>query len=299
MFTFVAIAHGGPAGPAVPDAGGLGGAGGDLPAAGRRLSRSELHGLLLVVLVVAAIGCYACTLAPMTWVVLSEIFPNRIRGAAMSMAVFALWTGCFTLTYSFPLLNRALARRARSGFTPPSAWSGSCSSRGQLPETKGKTLGANRTRTGGLNPARMMIHPVRRCHQARLRPLPGTHRGVVPPGRHRPAAHPLLQAQRPVRRGRTAGPHALGVARSNAGSTRITSSTASSNPSPARVFHAETFPVFFPNLGPSVYSAFYAGRLEFAEVTSWYEPVLADLDDLSRAPARSVPERLFQASSKS
>jgi hypothetical protein len=48
-----------------------------------------------------------------------------------------------------------------------------------------------------------------------------------------------------------------------------------------QVFHAETFPVFTPNLGPSVYSAFYAGRLEFAEVTSWYDPVLADLDDLT------------------
>ena len=47
-------------------------------------------------------------------------------------------------------------------------------------------------------------------------------------------------------------------------------------------FPAETFPVFFPNLGPSVYSAFYAGRLEFAEVTSWYEPVLPRLDDLSK-----------------
>ena len=39
--------------------------------------------------------------------------------------------------------------------------------------------------------------------------------------------------------------------------------------------------MFIPNLGPSVYSAFYAGRLQFAEVTSWYEPVLTSLDDLS------------------
>lgn len=46
-----------------------------------------------------------------------------------------------------------------------------------------------------------------------------------------------------------------------------------------KLFPAETFPVFSPNLGPSVYSAFYAGKLEFAEVTSWYEPVLMDLDD--------------------
>ena len=54
------------------------------------------------------IACYACTLAPVTWVVLSEIFPNRIRGAAMSVSVFALWTACFVLTYTFPLLNKGL-----------------------------------------------------------------------------------------------------------------------------------------------------------------------------------------------
>lgn len=58
-----------------------------------------------------------------------------------------------------------------------------------------------------------------------------------------------------------------------------------------KVFHAETFPVFVPNLGPSVYSAFYAGRLDFAEVTSWYRPVIANLDDLSlleKDPFQSV-----------
>jgi hypothetical protein len=49
----------------------------------------------------------------------------------------------------------------------------------------------------------------------------------------------------------------------------------------ARNYFAETFPVFMPNLGPNVYSAFYAGRLEFAEVTSWYEPVVTDPHDLA------------------
>jgi len=46
-------------------------------------------------------------------------------------------------------------------------------------------------------------------------------------------------------------------------------------------FQAETFPVFWPSLGPNVYSAFYAGRLDFTEVTSWYQPVLGDPGDLS------------------
>ena len=59
----------------------------------------------MLVLVLAAIGCYAMTLAPVTWVVISEIFPNRIRGAAMAVAVSALWIACFALTYSFPWLE--------------------------------------------------------------------------------------------------------------------------------------------------------------------------------------------------
>ena len=69
---------------------------------------AQIKGLPVLLLVVAAIACYSFSLAPITWVLLSEIFPNRIRGAAMSVSVFALWFGCFTLTYTFPLLNRNL-----------------------------------------------------------------------------------------------------------------------------------------------------------------------------------------------
>ena len=46
--------------------------------------------------------------APVTWVVIAEIFPNRIRGAAMAVSVTALWLACFVLTYTFPLLNKRL-----------------------------------------------------------------------------------------------------------------------------------------------------------------------------------------------
>ena len=100
----------------------------------------KLQGVPLVVLVVAAIGCYACTLAPMTWVVLSEIFPNRIRGAAMSIAVFALWTGCFTLTYTFPLLNARLGSSGTFWLYAVICAAGFLFCRARLPETKGKTL---------------------------------------------------------------------------------------------------------------------------------------------------------------
>ena len=50
------------------------------------------RGLHILLLVLAAIACYAMSLAPVTWVLLSEIFPNRIRGAAMSVSTFALWS---------------------------------------------------------------------------------------------------------------------------------------------------------------------------------------------------------------
>jgi sugar porter (SP) family MFS transporter len=70
--------------------------------------RLHLQGKPMLVLVLAAIACYAMSLAPATWVVISEIFPNRIRSSAMSIAITALWTACFLLTYTFPLLNAAL-----------------------------------------------------------------------------------------------------------------------------------------------------------------------------------------------
>src|SRR5205823_8730959 len=50
----------------------------------RALYHAHSRGVHMLVLVVAAIGCYAMSLAPVTWVVISEIFPNRIRGAAIS-----------------------------------------------------------------------------------------------------------------------------------------------------------------------------------------------------------------------
>lgn len=49
-----------------------------------------------------------------------------------------------------------------------------------------------------------------------------------------------------------------------------------------RKFHGETFPVYFPNLGPDVYAAFYGAELEFGEVTSWSVPLVRDWDDIEK-----------------
>jgi sugar porter (SP) family MFS transporter len=73
------------------------------------LYHGHFKGLPMLILVLAGIACYSMSLAPVTWVVISEIFPNRIRGSAMAVAVASLWIGCFGLTYTFPLLNAALS----------------------------------------------------------------------------------------------------------------------------------------------------------------------------------------------
>ncbi len=56
----------------------------------------------------AAIGLYATSLAPVTWVLISEIFPNKIRIAATSVAVLCLWAAYFVLTFTFPILYSRL-----------------------------------------------------------------------------------------------------------------------------------------------------------------------------------------------
>ena len=99
-----------------------------------------VQGLPVLLLVLAAIGCYAMSLAPVTWVVISEIFPNRIRGAAMSVAVMALWIACFILTYSFPMLNAKLGSAGTFWLYAGICVAGLAFIFFKLPETKGKTL---------------------------------------------------------------------------------------------------------------------------------------------------------------
>jgi MFS transporter, SP family, arabinose:H+ symporter len=98
------------------------------------------EGYWLTFFVLAFIATYATTLAPVTWVLISEIFPTRIRGMAISVATCVLWMACFTLAYVFPILI--------DRFEAPQTFflfSGICLLYffillKYVPETKGKTL---------------------------------------------------------------------------------------------------------------------------------------------------------------
>lgn len=99
-----------------------------------------VSGWMMLVLVMMAIACYAMSLAPIVWVVLSEIFPQQIRGTAMAISTLFLWIASFILTYTFPLLNESLHAAGTFWLYGGICLAGFFFIRARLPETKGKSL---------------------------------------------------------------------------------------------------------------------------------------------------------------
>ena len=100
----------------------------------------NISGTILLILVLLAIATYAMSLAPIVWVIISEIFPNKIRGMAMAIATLALWSACFILTYTFPLLNSTLGAAGTFWLYGAICFFGWVFVFRKLPETKGKSL---------------------------------------------------------------------------------------------------------------------------------------------------------------
>jgi sugar porter (SP) family MFS transporter len=91
-------------------------------------------------LVLVAIALYATSLAPVTWVLIAEIFPNQIRSRATSVAVISLWAAYFVLVFTFPVLAEKMG-----AFGPFYMYAGICVLgfffvKARVKETKGKTL---------------------------------------------------------------------------------------------------------------------------------------------------------------
>ncbi len=68
--------------------------------------------LVAVLAVIAFIGGFAMSWGPVTWVLLSEIFPNSIKGKAMSIAVAAQWIANFVVSTTFPIMDKSSALNA-------------------------------------------------------------------------------------------------------------------------------------------------------------------------------------------
>ena len=90
-------------------------------------------------------GAFTLTLAPLSWVVLSEIFPNRVRGKAMSLATSAMFAASFVTVYAFPVLIECFKDRFGHPGGTFLIFGGVCLACSLfvwlfLPETKDKTL---------------------------------------------------------------------------------------------------------------------------------------------------------------
>jgi len=95
---------------------------------------------LVLIFILTYVAAFGATLGAVTWVYLSEIFPNRIRGLAISVATLALWLTDFLVTLSFPIMAKGLGTAITL-----SVYAGFCGIAAtyiylKVPETKGKTL---------------------------------------------------------------------------------------------------------------------------------------------------------------
>lgn len=99
-------------------------------------------GPLLMAGVLVFIAAFAMALGPIPWILCSEIFPTRIRGRAMSVATFVIWTCCYAVAQTFPMLNesKAFGPALTFGVYAACSFVGLVFVFGRVPETKGRPL---------------------------------------------------------------------------------------------------------------------------------------------------------------
>jgi SP family arabinose:H+ symporter-like MFS transporter len=97
-------------------------------------------GALLLVGILAFVAAFAMALGPITWILNSEIFPTKLRGRAMSVAIVLLWAADWVVTQTFPMLRESIGPAAT--FWVYAACSLACVLFvvAMVPETKGRTL---------------------------------------------------------------------------------------------------------------------------------------------------------------
>ena len=100
----------------------------------------HVTGLPVLLLTLAAIAAYAASLAPVTWVLLTELFPTRLRSKGVSLAASSLWIGSFLVTYSFPLISHRFGMAVTFLFYAGVCLLGGILVSTSVPETKGASL---------------------------------------------------------------------------------------------------------------------------------------------------------------
>lgn len=65
----------------------------------------QSYSIWVMTFILGYIACFALSVGPVTWVILSEIFPTKIRGRALSIATFGLWTANLVVSQTFPMMD--------------------------------------------------------------------------------------------------------------------------------------------------------------------------------------------------
>jgi len=98
------------------------------------------QGIMIVAMLCSFVACFAFSMGPIKWVIMSEIFPTRIRGRAMAIATLAVWVTDIVYNQFFPMLRNWLGISGSffvfSAVLIPQlffVWK-------IMPETKGRTL---------------------------------------------------------------------------------------------------------------------------------------------------------------
>lgn len=104
------------------------------------LLQNQYSAAMVSIFVLIAISLYSISLAPVTWVLISEIFPNKIRGAASSVAIISLWSAYFILVFTFPILAKNLGTYGPFYMYGGICFLGFLFVKIKVQETKGQTL---------------------------------------------------------------------------------------------------------------------------------------------------------------
>lgn len=102
--------------------------------------QSGAPAIVVSLLVLSAIAMYATSIAPVTWVLITEIFPNDIRGLATSIATVSLWIAYFILVFTFPILAKVLGTYGPFYLYAIICFLGFVFIKTRVKETKGQTL---------------------------------------------------------------------------------------------------------------------------------------------------------------
>jgi SP family arabinose:H+ symporter-like MFS transporter len=101
---------------------------------------SHTSGILVLVFILGYIAFFAASLGPALWVVAAELFPNRLRGKGMSVAIVSLWIACTIVTIAFPIMLEKLSGGITFLIFALICFANLVYVLKNVPETKGKTL---------------------------------------------------------------------------------------------------------------------------------------------------------------